>query len=488
MNRRTFIHTAGAAGLGLTGRFGLAETRESVATLVRLLEDTPRERLPGEVVHRVRAGLPLDNVLAALFLAACRNVQPYPDVGFKYHSVMMLRPVHATEQDLSPVERGLPVIWAVDYFKDTQAQERASSGWKMTTRAAASAADPTAGRRSLIAALDRWDHDAADAAIVAYARSAHPGDIFPLLFAYGARDLRAIGHKAIAVSNAHGLMTLFGGDAPPEPILRSTVAALLNSEGDPDPSTHDLAADRPGRLNRERLQQIPASWKQGRNDPGARVELRAALYRLSAQESGQVIVEMLQRGVSPEALWQVLFETAAELLMHQPGIVPLHAQTTANALHYAYRVCVDEEIQKLTLLQCAAFIAMFREMTQTTQTDSNLQKLDPLPLEHRSADPLEEIFSELSGGHRLQAVRKSVGYLRSGGNADDLISTARHHMVYGAEEAHDYKFTQAVFENYAQLPDPASRARFLSAGMAYFKAPTPRPVPIVEEASRLFQA
>jgi hypothetical protein len=222
--------------------------------------------------------------------------------------------------------------------------------------------------------------------------------------------------------------------------------------------------------------------------PGARVELRAALYRLSAQESGKVIVEMLQRGISPEALWQVLFETAAELLVHQPGIVPLHAQTTANALHYAYRVCVDEEIQKLTLLQCAAFIAMFREMTQTIETDCILQKLDPLPLEHRSADPLEEIFSELSGGRRLQAARKSVGYLRNGGNADDLISTARHHLVYGAEEAHDYKFAQAVFENYAQLPDPASRARLLSAGMAYFKAPTPRPVPIVEEASKLFQA
>jgi hypothetical protein len=488
MNRRTFIHTAGAAGLGLTGRFGLAETTESIASLVKVLEDTRRERLPGALVRRIRAGLPQEDVLAALFLAATRNVQPYPDVGFKYHSVMMLRSVHSTQQHLSPVDRGLPIIWAVDYFKDTQAQERASSGWQMATRAPAAAADPVAARRSLITALDRWDHDAADAAIMAYARSAHPGDIFPLLFAYGARDLRAIGHKAITVSNAHSLMTLFGGDAPPEPILRSTVAALLNSEGDPDPSTHDLEADRPGRLNHERLQQIPASWKQGRNDPGARAELRAALYRLSAQESGKVIVEMLQRGISPEAAWQVLFETAAELLVHEPGIVPLHAQTTANALHYAYRVCDHEPTEQLILLQSAAFVVMFREMTRAREADINLQRLEPLPLENKGTEPLEEIFSDLSAAQRLQAARKSLGYLRSGGDANNLINTARHHLVYGAHEAHDYKFAEAVFENYAQFSDQAWRSRFLSAGMAYFKAPARRPVPIVAETLKLLQA
>jgi hypothetical protein len=178
---------------------------------------------------------------------------------------------------------------------------------------------------------------------------------------------------------------------------------------------------------------------------------------------------------------------AAELLMHEPGIVPVHAQTTANALHYIYRVSDDEQTQKLALLQCAAFIAMFRAMTRATATDVNLQKMEPLPLEHTTADPLEEIFSELSDGQRLQAARKSLGYLQDGGDADKLIATARHHLAYGAREAHDYKFAEAVFDNYAQCPDPAWRARFLSAGMAYFKAPVRRPVPIVGETLKLLQ-
>jgi hypothetical protein len=487
MNRRTFVHTAGAAGLGLASRLRLADAGGSVPMLVKMLEESPRERLPGELVRMIRAGLSYQDLLAALLLAATRNVQPYPDVGFKYHSVMMLRSVHSTQQHLPPAEKWLPIMWAVDYFKESQAQEQASSGWHMSARAATPEANPEAARRLLAVALDNWDHEAADAAIVDYARSAHPADILSLLFSYGARDLREIGHKAITVCNAHSLMTLFGDGAASEPILRSAVAALLNSEGEPVPASHDLAPDRPWRRNRERLHQIPPSWKQGRDDPGARAEFRAALYRVSAEESGGAVVEMLRRGISPNAIWQVMFDTAAELLMQQPGIVPLHAQTTANALHYAYRVSEQEQTQQLTLLQCAAFIAMFREMTHTKETDVNLQKLEPLPLERKAVDPLEEIFSDLSAGHRPEAARKSFGYLRSGGNADNLVAAARRHLVYGAQEAHDYKFAEAVFDTYAQFPDPAWRSRFLSAGMAYFKAPSQRPVPIVAETLNLFQ-
>jgi hypothetical protein len=487
MNRRTFIHTAGSASLGLTGGLSLAVAGESVDQLVSLLEDSPRERFPGELVRAIRAGLRYEDLLAALFLAATRNVQPYPDVGFKYHSVMMLRSVHLTTPHLPASERWLPILWAADYFKGTQAQEQASSGWRMPSRAATREVAAEAARRSLVTALDKWDHEAADAAIVDYARTAraHVHDIFALLFAYGARDLREIGHKAITVSNAHALMALFGSDAgaDPTPVLRSTVAALLNSEGEPDPATHDLAPDRPWRRNRERLRQIPPTWKGGHDDPGARSELRAGLYRVSDEDAGRLVVEMLQRGISPEVLWQVLFDTAAELLIHEPGIVPLHAQTTANALHYAYRFCDDEQTQQMALLQCAAFVAMFREMTRTREMDVNLQKLEPLPV--GPGEPLQEIFSELQSGRRTQAARKTLAYLRSGGDAENLIRTARHHLVYGAQEAHDYKFAEAVFDNYAQFSDRTWRSRYLSAGMAYFTAPSRRPVPVVAESLQL---
>ena len=96
MDRRTFVQSVGAAGVGLTGRLGLADTGGSVAMLVKMLEESARERLPGELTRMIRSGLRCEDLLAALVLAATRNVQPYPDVGFKYHAVMMLRSIRST--------------------------------------------------------------------------------------------------------------------------------------------------------------------------------------------------------------------------------------------------------------------------------------------------------------------------------------------------------------------------------------------------------
>jgi hypothetical protein len=344
-------------------------------------------------------------------------------VGFKYHSVMMLRSIHLTTQHLSSSDKWLPIVWATDYFKDTQAQERDTDGWRLPTRAAAPVGSVQAARHAVISALDNWDRDAADAAIVNYAHAARPDEICSLLFPYGARDLRAIGHKAITVSNAHCLIELLGG-AQAELILRSTVAALQNSDAGPNPASHDLQPDQPWRQNLKRLREIPQNWKQGRNDPGVRAELHAALYRVSEQESGAVVIGLLRQGISPDAIWQVLFDAAAELLMHEPGTVSLHAQTTANALYYAYRVCGDDQTQQLTLLQCAAFIAMFRKLVGATQSDLSLEALQPLPLDGAAVDAIDEIFADVTASRRFQAARKSLGYLQSGGDAEALIAKA----------------------------------------------------------------
>jgi hypothetical protein len=310
-------------------------------------------------------------------------------------------------------------------------------------------------------------------------------EIFSLLFAYGARDLREIGHKAISVANAHRLVARLDS-VQFEAVLRSTVAALQNSDAGPNPASHDLEPDRPWQQNQQRLRDIPASWQQqGRNDPAARAELRAELYRVSQQEAGAVIVTMLRQGISPDIIWQLLFGMAAEFVMVRPGILAVHAQTTVNALHYAYRVCGRGETQQLLLLQCAAFMALFRQYTGATATDFNLEALQPLPLHRPTAEAMDELYAEVAAGRRLRAAGKALAYLQSDGDPEALIARARHHCVYYADEPHDYKYPEAVFDSYAQFSDAAWRRRFLSAGMAYFKAPAQRPGPVVQEALEL---
>ena len=484
MNRRKFIQAAATTVSGLTPAFGTSGTDLSVGELVKWLEQSPREHIPRDLVRMVRTGLRYQDLLAALSLAGVRNVQPYPDVGYKYHSIMVLRAIRSATERLAPAEKWLPIAWAADYFKTTQSEERAASGWRLPPRSTAAVGDREAARRALVRALDDWDRDAADAAIVRYAQAASLDDVFSVLFAYGARDLRAIGHKAITVSNAHSLVAALG-TIHAEPILRSTVAALQNSEGQPDPARHSLPADRPWRQNQAQLREIPQSWKVGHDDIGARRELRASLYRMSQDTIGTFVVGLLKQGISPESIWRVLFDTAAELLLRQQSAVLVHAQTTANALHYAFRVCDNEQTQQLMLLQCAAFIAMFRTLATTARPDFDLESLQPLPLDSRGEVAVTEIFADVSAGQRLQAAGKSLGYLQSGGDPDALIETARHHLIYNADEPHDYKFSEAVFDNYSHLADSAWRSRFLSAGMGYFKAPAHQPNPVVREMIEL---
>ena len=97
----------------------------------RLVEETPHERVAAELAGLIRDGLDHRRTLIALAVATSRRVQPFPDVGFKYHTVLALQSVHLTTLNLPDKERWLPVFWALDYFKRAQEVERRQSGWTM---------------------------------------------------------------------------------------------------------------------------------------------------------------------------------------------------------------------------------------------------------------------------------------------------------------------------------------------------------------------
>jgi hypothetical protein len=488
VDRRSFLRVASSATtLGLTGKLGFAATEQEIASALALLEEAPRERVPRELLRLIRAGFGFEDLLTALSLAAVRNVQPYPDVGFKYHAVMVLQAIQSTTINSSSEDRWLPTFWAADYFKRTQAEELSETGWRMAAAPAAPVATAGAARRALVDALDRWDREAADAALVNYARVASLSDVFAVLFPYGARDLREIGHKAITVQNAHRLIDLLGSGYA-EPILRSAVAALQNTGEDPNPAGRDFEADRPWRTNQALLSRIPAAWRQGRHDPQARLELLALLREASELEAGAAVVDLLERRVSAVTIWEALFATAAELLMRDPGIVPVHAQTTANALHYAYRVSSDERTQQLALLQCASFMPMFRRLVGGAQADLRIDALEPATLSSAGAEAIDEIFAFIPGD-RLRAVRAALAYLEAGGEPQLLVARARHYLARHANQAHEFKFSEAAIANYSHITDRSWQDRYLAAGMAFFCGPSAaRRSPVIDEALELLSA
>jgi hypothetical protein len=460
LDRRGFLKTTTTAAAAWAS--GLLSAAEATAVdgdpaLVHLLIDTDRERLPELLVARIRAGLPYPALLGALAEAAVRTVQPYPVVGFKYHAFMVLQAVNLASVHARLEDRWLPLLWAADAFKGSQAEEQVAGDWSLGSVPAHLVPPAEQAETAFLEAMDRWDPQAADAALVGLLPTLPRERLFAHLFAYGARDLRDIGHKAITVANGHRLLAV----VPPEhaePLLRSVVLALQNHQGQPNPATADLAPDRPGRRNRVLAAQTltPASAADApAGDPVP--ALLQALRDGSDTDAAAAAAESLRRGVPESAAWTSVFAAAGELMLQEPGIIAVHANTTANALHYGSRQVADPALRRLLLLQAAAFLPHLRGMLRTPRRELAIDKLEPA---EAGGDPGADQDARLTGifaGLRadpLGAARQTLGYLQAGGAEAPFMALARRFTLERATGYHDYKLCEAAFENVAVLPSP----------------------------------
>jgi hypothetical protein len=434
-----------------------------IEPLVLLLEEAPRERLLEEVAARVRKGTAYRDVLAALLLAGVRNVQPRPSVGHKFHAVLVVNSAHLASLASPDTDRWLPIFWALDYFKSSQAQDVREGNWTMGPVGESSVPPARKAREAFTAAMDGWDESAADAAVASLARSAGTNQVYELFFRYGARDFRSIGHKAIYVANSCRTLQCIGWQHA-EPVLRSLAYALLMHE-DGNPAGRDDPADRPWKNNQKRADRIKEEWAGGKPDPAAATDLLATLRRGSEDDACDQVVELLNHGVAPQSVWDALFDAAGELLLRQPGIVSLHAVTSTNALHFAFQASGDDQTRRLLLLQNAAFLTLFREAMggRGKLGDTRIDQLEPVATSEGGPGAVEEIFAEASRD-RTTAARKALAYLQAGRDPRTLIDAARRLVFLKGDDPHDYKFSSAVLEDYYNA-SPAWRERYLASSL-----------------------
>jgi hypothetical protein len=480
--RRRFLQTAatGSALLGLGDLSFLSRLRPvsaaeakldpklvrlgpDIEATVRLLEETPRDRLLEEVAGRIRKGLSYREVLAALLLAGVRNVQPRPQVGFKFHAVLVVNSAHLASLSSPDAERWLPIFWALDYFKDSQAATQRESGWRMGRVDEGRVPPARKARQAFIDAMDNWDEAAADAAVAGLARAAGAHEVFELFCRYGARDFRAIGHKAIFVANSWRTLQCIGWQHA-EPVLRSLAYALVSHEGD-NPAHRDGAPDRPWRRNADLAAKIRAEWQEGKPDGTATADMLATLRQAPDADACSKVVESLNKGVAPQSLWDALFTGAGELLMRQPGIVALHAVTSTNALAFAYRTSSEDETRRRLLLQNAAFLPLFRSAMENRGGALKELRVDQLePAAQGEAPPtVERLFAEVSKD-RMSAARQALLYLKNRPQPKELIDAARVLVFLKGNDAHDYKYSSALLEDYYHV-SPEWRDRYLATGM-----------------------
>jgi hypothetical protein len=497
MTRREFTrHTAaGAALLGLgdlafLGRLppvSAADARldprlvridSGIEPLVLLLEVTPREKLLEEVAARIKKGLGYQELLAALFLAGVRNLRP--DNGHYYHAVLVVHSAHLASLAAPDSERWLPIFWSLDWWKRAQAAgAQRDKGWRLEPVDEARVPSARKARQEFLEAARKGDAPVPEAAVIGMCRSAGAGELFDH-FALRGADLSGLGHPAIFVSQAWRTLQTIGWQHA-ESVLRALARLVLDGpHGD---------HFRLWQGNRELAARMPAGWQEGKPRPGATADLLAVMRQASPAETSQKVVELLADGVAPQSIWDASFAGVAELLLRQPAlpdnwfsaIGPLHAATTLNALRWAYGASSQDETRRFLLLQGTALVPHFRGAPGgKTAMAAGSSGLEPAPITAPGKEAIAEIFATIDDDRGL-AARKALGYLLDNGSAQEVIDCGRLLVFRKGQDSHDYKFSSAVFEDYA-LVSPAWRAHYLASCMSILRGPADKDNVVVERA------
>jgi hypothetical protein len=485
-SRRGLFHDLGGAALCsplLLSRASAEVTpevfrfRPEIEPLAALIERTPRDKCAAMPVEQLNRGVSYRQFLAAVFLAGVRNVNPRPP-GFALHCVFVIHSAHLLGLEAPPSSRLLPLFYALDQFKASQERDARSGGGGYTMAVLNGALPPPErAAAELHAAMDNWDAERAERAVVSLARHRSPVEACGLLWEYGARDYRNIGHKAIFVANAARTLHTIGWQHA-EPVLRSLVLGLLDFG--PERQVNGYAYDDQCYAgNRKRVAgtfaRLDGGWARAQPDEDATLELLRAMRETSPDEAcAAIAARMAKKQTAAGPVWDAVHLASAELMMRaSPGgaIVGLHAVTSANALHHAWTAASDPRLRYLLLLQAVGWMAQFRawaEARSSTLRDIRLTDMEPV------AGPLDETFA-LIPGEADRAAARVLGLGRDPAGRRAFLDGALRLAIAKSDEVHYYKYLAALVED-VPLVSARWQPYMLAATAYYLKGPaSPEP-------------
>ncbi len=492
LRRRRFLQSASALGLGagLGGWPGLGRItpasaadlavgpdsvrfRPEIEPVVRWIEETPRDRAMEVAIAHLKGGLSYRDLLSGLFLAGIRNVKPRP-VGFKFHAVLVINSAHLLGQTAGEDERLLPLLWALDNFKGSQAQDVKEGDWTLGKVDEGKVPGPTSAKAAFVKAMEAWDVDAADVAAAGLCRGGGAAETMEAFWRFAVRDQRDIGHKAIFAAQCWRTLQAIGWQHA-EPVLRSLAFGMLDLGGDRRPVPVG-----PYDANLEQAKKIRDDWQGGKPDPAATVALLEVIRQATPEGASAEAVRLLNGGASPDSLWDAVVLGGNELLMRSPGILSLHAVTAANALHFIYGASGDDTTRRLALLQAVGWLPLYRARNQPAGA-IRVDAIEGHAPDSAGDEAVAELFASIPKD-RAEAARKTVGYLARGGSSDLVFAAARRMIFHKGTNAHDYKYGAAAWEECQLAADPKWRPALAAAMMFNLPGAGTKDSPLMERA------
>lgn len=465
--RDALIHLGlGAAGLLWLPRGAAAASETAVrdlSELADLLRETPHDQIFGKVAGAIRAGLDHETLLGAAFVAGVHDIRPR-SVGGKLHAVMMVESAYQLAGASSEQEAWLAALWSVNDFKLSQERDRSEGDWVLPPRPEVAFVSAEAARRELVAAMEAWDAERADRALVGLLPHTDLDSLFEILWPYGARCFVDIGHKVIFCAQVERVIRRLGGRFA-EPALRSLVNGLLYLD-DSISGSEAAVFER----SRELASRLPGKWLEGREDPERSLTLLRALRESGDPKAAQeLVVSAFADGLGPSTVWDGLRLWASEILHRRNRSalrrhVPVHGVTEVNAFAYAFRTTKEEATRRLLILQAAGWLSLMHRTIVGFYGPMEDVELETLGAAVKAdAVRLEEVFEEPSP-ERARALMDATK-----GNAAAFLERLRSALYHKAFQSHQYKYVAAIQEESA-LVHPRWASRILAPSVTY--APT----------------
>jgi hypothetical protein len=461
--------------------------------IVRLMEETPREKCVPVFVAELKKGLPYRRFLAASLYAGIRKARSHHEV-YKIHSV------HQVSMDVRAEERLLPLFWGLNGYK----QRQEDFPWEAMTELTGTPPSAEKAAGELREAIQRGEQDRAELAITALGRGQGGRPAMEQLWQHGCRNGGAGGHMAICLANCFRALETVGWQES-ESALRFVVQdwfGLGYAKPDAYYQPNQLRVD-------EHLKHLSADWAGQRGDKAATRELLGLIREGKAEPAAALAIQQLRRGVQAQAIWDAAHLATAELLVrHKDGwglaSRPLHSNTSTNAMHYAFRTATVLATRLLVLLQAVSWATdkTGGDRAGGGLRDLSITELAAAKLAASSEDAVAEIFAQLPERHYRWDARERKAVLAYGTRADAdeacrkvftlakerpeavplFVQTAHSWLCRKASnDTHEYKFLAAILEDVGWV-SPEWRPHLLAASVHYFHGDKSPDNPVIQQA------
>jgi hypothetical protein len=500
-SRRTFLKTVPAAlavyGLSVDSRLGANEPAPTMTgsgrdldSLIELILNTPRDRRVGVVAEELRRGLSYREFLTGLYLAAVRLQNT--------HHVAVVHSANWIAGSLPARDGFLPLVWVMDMIGEQMAS-RTRRNLPIIPRT--TKAPPPVGKalEQYHAAMKALDPEAGELAALSLARSIGLRQTMELVWQYACRDGDDLGHKAIRLSNSWRTLDVIGWEHAENP-LRYLVAHNVQAEnGDP---TYQATCRRVD----ETFPNLPFDWCAATASEPATLELYEEIRSARTANAARLACEQLTGGkVKAGSVWDAVHLAAMELSARfdTREVIrgwPVHAVTSTNALHFAFRTVMDGPTRLLILLQAVCWVS--EKMTGLSikkgrLRDLRITKLTPVDVPADSADAVARVFDTMpfkSDTHREKdrldrdkddlSCRTALAVLKTAEGRRAFQAAASRYVNAKADNAHDYKYTAAAFED-ATLITEQWRPAFLAATVSVLHGPASADSAVLREAREI---